>query len=429
LPTRLPAELMKVDLSQENSTAPTKETVTPSSETLAEEDSHSKENASVKKGEKTSSPSEKTKIADKSSKEKISPTEKKEAEELKKLFQEIRQDISWREIADARKKVKRAEKLLKNDEDRTTLERLSLLTDYMETFVTWVANSMGRFSATDMVKINDEDVAIVESGIGSLTVRMRGVNRTYTVETLNPRLVKFLVEDQVHLAPDNAIIYGTYLAMDAEGDRKKARAFWEEAQKKGSDTTLLMPELDIPLPGAGRKPIQQDHPRTAISKNEVQDVPSLEERTEALKSIQNEFAKDYQKTDLRGKDLFSEKLLRNAKSSNRPPAEVYVLLQETCQLAQEVYRFETAYEAYMLIQQRFAQDTYLDRFAMLTKANPAARGNISKQELCKCALFLSGEAISRKKKNDANILLNIAQKNGATPKQVRELRAAIAAMK
>ncbi|MDO4584967.1 MAG: hypothetical protein Q4D62_12790 [Planctomycetia bacterium] len=416
LPVRLPSELMEVDLSQEKQE-------TPSPEATASKNSQKKEEKTKKETPR------KTEVAEKPRKATPTAAEKKQAEELKKLFQGIRQDISWREIANARKKIKQAEKLVQAEEDIATLERLNTLTDYMETFITWVANSMGRFSATDMVKINGEDVAIVESRSGHLIVRMRGVNRTYTTETLNPRLVKFLVEDQVKLAPDNAIIYGTYLAMDAEGDRQKARALWEEAQKKGKDTTLLMPELDIPLPDAGRKPASQEHPRATANKAEVQDVPPLKEREAALKSIQQEFARDYQKTDLRGKDLFTEKLLRNARSSNRTPAETYVLLQEACRIAQEVYRFETAYEAYMLMQQRFTQDTYLERFAMLTKANPAARGNISKQELCKCALFLSNDAISRKKKEDANILLNMAQKNGATPNQIRELRAAIAAMK
>ncbi len=48
--------------------------------------------------------------------------------------------------------------------------------------------------------------------------------------------------------PGSKLIVGTFLAMDAEGDRKEARKLWSEAIARGeSDGKLLLPELDVPI--------------------------------------------------------------------------------------------------------------------------------------------------------------------------------------
>ncbi|MDO4575255.1 MAG: hypothetical protein Q4D98_08580 [Planctomycetia bacterium] len=396
-----------------------------------EEASPEPEQTAAKKPETSkeeAAPKEEKKAAPKSEK-KADPKETARQEELKTLFNAIRQDISWRETSDARKKLKKMAPLVKTDAEQAELDRLDALTNHMETFVTWVSNQMGSYQAMDVVKVNGEEVNIVEAEVGKIIVRQRGVNRTYTSDNLNPRLVEFLVGKIATETPDNRVLYGTYLAMDSEGDREKARKLWMEAKSQGFNTDLLMPELDVPLPGGGQKPTTASNERPSGKEAASLEVPVGEKREAALKKIREEFAKDYKNSGTREMDQFAKKLLRNASSPSRPADEVYVMLQEAVRVAQEVHRYGTAHEAYLLLQERFSQDTYAQRFDMISKAKSDARGNISKSEILKCSLFLGGEAIQRKKKSDANLLLNIAQANGASPMQVKQFRAAIATMK
>ncbi|MDO4570204.1 MAG: hypothetical protein Q4D38_07475 [Planctomycetia bacterium] len=347
--------------------------------------------------------------------------EKARAAELKKFMAGIRHDISWRELDNAKKKINAARKIIKTEEENAELNRLDALAQYMEAFVTWVGSSMGSYRPTSTVNVGGEDLAVVESFPGRLVVRIRGQNRTFTTDTLNPRLVEFLVSSSLSTSADNHVLYGTYLAMDPDGDRTKARELWKKAKEMGFDTDSLLPELDVPLPDSGRRPGggQSEASRGGNAPAAPQEIPTGETKDKALAKIKQEFEKDYAKTSLRDQLLLSEKLLNQARSSSRPADEAYVLAQEAIRVGTACNSYDTIYNAYALIQERFGEDTYEARIAFVTKADPAARGSATKRELAECATKLGLEAVSRKKKIQAIQLLDIAQKN-ASGSQVRK---------
>jgi hypothetical protein len=58
-----------------------------------------------------------------------------------------------------------------------------------------------------------------------------------------------LVNQSFTRTPDSKVIVGTFLAMDKEGDRERARMLWEDAAKHGQSLGKdLLPELKIPPP-------------------------------------------------------------------------------------------------------------------------------------------------------------------------------------
>ncbi len=371
---------------------------------------------------------------EKAEQEKAEREQERHQEEWRKITTQVRQDLGWRRIPQVKRNLDALQKIAQTDEEKNEMDRLVALTSYTETFITWVGNYMGGFTPGNSVNIDGQDIGIVESTPGRLIIREQGVNKTYTVDDLNPKLVAYLVQNALK-APDDYVLYGTYLAMAPDGDRAKAKTLWETAKTKGFDADsidLIMQELEVPLVDSGRKPAVQTV-RSGKNKPamEPQEVPTGDAHEKALAKIKEEFAKDYAKTDRYAQSKQAEKFLKLSQSSNRPADEAYVLSEEACRIAMENSYFETAYQAMIVQQSRFQQDTYQDRLSMITKANPTARGQSSASEVVNCAIEMGADAVQRKKKIDANQMLNIAKKNakGSQVQRVRELERLIGMMK
>ena len=363
--------------------------------------------------------------------------EQKRTAELQKTFTDIRRAIASRNIAGAKKLVDAATANAKTDDEKAELDRLAALSSYMESFLRWVAQSMGTFEVMATFPVGNEEIAIVESEPGKLIVRVRGQNKTYTLNNLNPRLVDFLLQDQLNLSADNLLLYGTYHAMDPQGDRNKARMVWAQAKQQGAETDALLPELNIPLPSGVNSAANLGDGADGTQKAVIPPLPTMTQenppddaaRDAAMESIKKFYAKDYTRTDERGRDVLAAKMLRRAKSGRKTTsAEAYVMLNEAARLAMAAHRYEYAYEAYMLLQYRFKTETYDTRMKLIKDADPDVRGKVSKNGIASSAMHLAGEAYHTGKKEDALQLLDIAKKNGAPSAQVKKYRAEISKM-
>ena len=363
--------------------------------------------------------------------------EQKRTAELQKTFTDIRRAIASRNIAASKKLVDAATANAKTDDEKAELDRLAALSSYMESFLRWVAQSMGTFEVMAAFPVGNEEIAIVESEPGKLIVRVRGQNKTYTLNNLNPRLVDFLLQDQLNLSADNLLLYGTYYAMDPQGDRNRARKIWGDAKRMGADIDALLPELDIPLPAGINSAANLGDGADGTQKAVIPPLPTMTQenppdeasRSAALESIKKFYAKDYTRTDERGRDVLAAKMLRRAKSGRKTTsAEAYVMLNEAARLAMAAHRYEYAYEAYMLLQYRFKTETYDTRMKLIQDADPDIRGKVSKNGIASSAMHLAGEAYHTGKKEDALQLLEIAKKNGAPSAQVKKYHAEISKM-
>ena len=104
---------------------------------------------------------------------------------------------------------------------------------------------------TEELLIGEERVAFVEYENGTLVLRVKGQNRSYTAKTLPAKIA--LTLSQKVMKPDaaaNKVFFGAFLVLDHKGDVELAGKAWKEAADGGVDVKRLLPELDAerPLP-------------------------------------------------------------------------------------------------------------------------------------------------------------------------------------
>jgi hypothetical protein len=179
---------------------------------------------------------------------------------------EVRTAMARRDLPGAKEKLAALKEAAKSDEEKATADRLDLMYGYLFDF--WKAVHEGGKSlvGADEIMIGDKLVAVVEYdvGAGKLVLRSEGQNKRYTLFEMPPRVALTLAQRVLKKgAPQNEVFIGTFLAIDARGDRKLAGEAFERAKKGGIDVKDLLAELAIELPAAATIEIPKLTPQTA----------------------------------------------------------------------------------------------------------------------------------------------------------------------
>lgn len=395
----------------------------------AEKSSKKKKNK-VAKDDDSESKAKEAEDAEKKAQEEAQAKERHE-NEWKQLTNSLRQELGWQRMAKARQTMSDVEKIAQSDEEKTEAKRLRLITDYMDLFVKGVGRQMGTYTPGTTLKINGKDMGVVESAPNKLIIRDEGQNYSYSPENLNPRLVEFLVTPNLKTA-DDYLLYGTYLAMDPEGDRSKAKSHWNTAVSKDSnmkgDVEILMEELDVPLVDSGKRPNQMPLPGRAGMQAEPRSIPIGTEHDKALEDLKKEYAKFYEKDDAKSKHDLAERFAKLAQNPKTPSATAYVMAEEATRLGKETNSYEIACQGYMVHEIFYQRDTYQERLDFLKNADPPPR---SEFDFTNCAIAMGADCVNRGKKIDANQMLNLARGHakGAQIKKMKQLEMMINQMK
>lgn len=167
-------------------------------------------------------------------------------------LRELRAAMGARDLPAIKTKFEAAAKLKAGDPKyETELNRLELLGNYVTQFWQAVDRAGKTMQASEPRELKSgETIAIfVEYENKTLILKVAGQLRTYPLQTM-PAKVALMVAQQ-ELAPNNAnnkVIFGTFLLMDAKGDRKLAKQMWDEAAAAKVDVKFLLPELDVEQP-------------------------------------------------------------------------------------------------------------------------------------------------------------------------------------
>ncbi|MBQ6109715.1 MAG: hypothetical protein IJK97_15995, partial [Thermoguttaceae bacterium] len=395
----------------------------------------SKKKNKLAKGEKDAEAKakEEAEDAEKKAKEEALAKERHE-NEWKQLTNSLRQDLGWQRMARAKQTMNGIEKIAQSDEEKTEAARLQLITDYMDLFVKGVGNRMGNFTPGATLKANGKEIGVVESAPNKLTIRDEGQNFTYTTENLNPKLVEFLMTDHLKEA-DDYLLYGTYLAMDPDGNREKAKSYWSTAvskdPRKKDDVEILKAELEVPLIDAGKRPSPVPVVGRGGKQIEQRTIPIGSDRDKALEDLKKEFASDYAKEDPQSKRKLAEKFVKQAMLPKTPSATAYVMAEEATRLGKESNYFEIACQGYMIHETYYQRDTYQERIDFLKQADPMARGSASEVDYVNMVIAMGFDCVTRGKKIDANQMLNMARGHakGAQVKKMKQLEMTINQMK
>jgi hypothetical protein len=171
------------------------------------------------------------------------------AEDRAAALTAIRQAASVRDVAGMKTALSAAANFKGEDKYDAEFERLDELGEYLAKFWQAVQRGCETLESVSELEVGDQRVAVVEYAEGRLVLRVAGQNKAYTQKDMPPKLALTLaglvLKDD---AAQNKVFFGTLLALDAKGDRRLARQYWEEAAAAGIDVKRLLPELEVPLP-------------------------------------------------------------------------------------------------------------------------------------------------------------------------------------
>lgn len=211
---------------------------------------------------------------------------------FKKSLSEARVAMAEREYADAKKALAAAASLAQTADDRKELQRLDQLEAHLDGFWKSIRDVMPKIDGTEM-PIGNTFISIVEADDHHVLVKAAGQMRRYGVGTpdMPIKLITAIAEQRFKSDTTWNALYGTFHAMDRDGDRGKARQLWSQAGKLGAD---LLPELDVPRQsaisppngasssaGGTRSPAEQPPAATDFGAT----IAELQQQAEAAKAV------------------------------------------------------------------------------------------------------------------------------------------------
>ncbi len=163
----------------------------------------------------------------------------------------VRQAMAQRNLA-SKRLLKTAADKAQTDSERAEVERLEIIQDHLEQFWDGIRKAVAEMQPTDEIVLSESNrVAVIECSREELVVQWEGKPRRYRIEAMPMELLSAVAKASFKLTPGTKLVVGSFLAVDAHGDRAEARKLWREAIAGGeADGKLLMPELDVPLPKA-----------------------------------------------------------------------------------------------------------------------------------------------------------------------------------
>ncbi len=161
----------------------------------------------------------------------------------------VRSALWRRDMPAAKRQFRKAKENQQSPEDQTEIDRLDLVLDNMDQFWKALSDACGSLQVGDELEIGKERVAVVECSRNGLMIHMYGRQQRYTIQKLPLPVIKCLVDRSLLATTGSKVIVGTFLAMDKEGDRNRARFLWEDAVQHGESLGGdLLPELKVPSP-------------------------------------------------------------------------------------------------------------------------------------------------------------------------------------
>ena len=156
--------------------------------------------------------------------------------------------MAQRNLAASKRNLETAAANAQSENDQAELERLQVLQDHLEQFWTGIRDAVAAMQPVDEIVLTESNrVAVIEASRKELAVQWEGRPRRYRIEAIPMDLLSAIARQSFKPTAGSKLIVGSFLAMDALGDRAAAGKLWQEAIRGGeSQGKLLLPELNIP---------------------------------------------------------------------------------------------------------------------------------------------------------------------------------------
>lgn len=149
-----------------------------------------------------------------------------------------------RKLDRAKQLIEAATPVAHSQPEQMRLRSMRELEGHLTKFWDAVRSSLAKLEVAAELKINNTIVSVVEVSPQSISIRIEGVKRDYTVATMPVGLAMALAEEGLDSgAPESKLALGAFQAVDPNGDAADARRLWEEAALVGADIDVLLPAL------------------------------------------------------------------------------------------------------------------------------------------------------------------------------------------
>ncbi len=147
--------------------------------------------------------------------------------------------VGKRDFAGAKGHLATAKASIQGPANRRELERLDTMIGNLEEFWRGMAAIVGRLEPAEEIMLGETPIIVVGVDGNELTVRSEGRNATYRLHDLPRPIVEALAQRGFAKHPSSLVLLGTYMFLDPNGDRRRARQLWEEAGRQGEDVREL----------------------------------------------------------------------------------------------------------------------------------------------------------------------------------------------
>jgi hypothetical protein len=172
------------------------------------------------------------------------PLSPQELAALKETLVGARQALGARNFTAATQHLADAERLARSQEHKEMLARLKQLDHYVHEFWKAVDQGYTNLQPTSILKIGNNEAAIVEVRPDAMVIRYGGVNKTIKRTQIPSGLAMAIANTWFDSSPTNKVVKGAFLLVDPAGKPEDARRMWLEAEAAGVDVQSLMPVID-----------------------------------------------------------------------------------------------------------------------------------------------------------------------------------------
>lgn len=345
------------------------------------------------------------------------PSDPRKKDAFKRALAGVRGAMARRDLAAAKQQLKLANQNVQGPADGTEFGRVESLLSNLEEFWKGMVKITASYSPAQEITIGNMPAIVVEAGPGRLTIRSEGRNQSFTLQTMPTPMVMALARSGFAKAASQKVLLGTFLAIDANGDKRLARQLWDEAAKAGEDLRDLLPELDqSALPPATREE----------RKLAPTDAARLKK---AQQAVHLKFQADFdQATNVPGKAALARKLLDAAGASDADAEGRYVMLMDAQRQAVGAGKAALTCEAIDGLAAYYSVDGIAMKLAALEDLAKTVRTIQSQKEVADCALKAAGQAIQTQQTEEAKKLAAVALAVARKSKSAALIRAVQAAL-
>ena len=306
--------------------------------------------------------------------------------------------LGERNLDGADAELKKAEGLAKLPEHQAKVERLKALSHYVREFWSAVGEACQGFQGGEEIQVKNTVVAVIERTPDSITLRVAGQSRRYAIRELPSGLAMAIADrwfDQG--AASTRVIRGALYAVDRQGEKKdEARRLWQEAELGGVQVGDLMKVLD------------DTYDKLSGETSERGPVPGASKIVAVKEKALAPFAAALKDATSNAKEQQLAKKLLDAGASLQDPAEHYVVVRESLDLAARSGDAPAVLAGIAELERRHRTDTLREKSDWLSLAAKDVADGAPAKEVLRSSLEAAEAAVKAQRLDLADSLTKAA---------------------